>query len=139
MNAFQRCKNNSNSIYDYKVIVCWNFTFINISEIKYVESRSPFSPHLNFLLLHNSMRYQRIFNIINTFKRFIIELQIKSLCIYFEDWVLKLLSYITWKLSFNAELFDRQTDRFFYFIYWTLTHQKNVFLKKHPRAPLFIH
>ena len=31
------------------------------------------------------MRYQRIFDIIDTFEKFIIELQIKSLCIYFEN------------------------------------------------------
>ena len=39
----------------------------------------------NFLLFYNSIRYQRIFNIIELLKRFIIELQIKFLCIYFKD------------------------------------------------------
>ena len=84
---------------------------------------------LKFLLSHNSMRYRRIFNIIDSFKRFIIELQTKLLFIYFNVWVLKLLNCIAWKLSFDVESFGRQPRRFFYLIYWTLTHHIMFFWK----------
>ena len=42
-------------------------------------------PYSNFSLSHNSIRHRRIFDIIELLKRSIIKLQIKSLCIYFEN------------------------------------------------------
>ena len=57
------------------------------------------SPYSNFSLLHNSIRHRRIFDIIKSLRRFIIELQMKSLCMHFGDWVLKLLNCIAWRLN----------------------------------------
>ena len=95
-------------------------------------SRPSFSSQSDFSSFYNSMRHERIFDIIELLRRFIIELQMKLLCMYFKDWVLKLLICITWRLNnvLTSVLdFYRQSRRFFYFICWTLTHQKLFFWK----------
>ena len=53
--------------------------------LKCARFRSSFSSQLKFSLLYNSIRYRRIFDIIKLLKRFIIELQMNFLCMYFED------------------------------------------------------
>ena len=47
--------------------------------------RSSFSPQPNSSLFHNSIRYRRIFDIIELLRKSIIELRMKSLCKQFGD------------------------------------------------------
>ena len=88
------------------------------------------------------MRYRRIFDIIEVLRRFIIELQIKLLWKYFENWVLKLLSCIAWRL--NNVLMNKLNPlstavSLFLFYLLDFDLPEHVFLKKHSRAPLLKH
>ena len=56
---------------------------------------------------HNSMRHRWIFDIFEFICRSFIELQLRSLLMYFKDWMQRLLSCKSRKIDLIAEFFSR--------------------------------